>query len=68
VEYPKVVPSVGIGPLASAVDYVKTNPDSTWSRTSNKFPMESLVLRPTVDLRQRNGQRVIAKLKVKDFQ
>lgn len=58
-----LVPEVGVGTLAEAVEYVKTAPKSKWG----DFVAEGIVLRPKVELRTRRGHRVITKLKVKDF-
>lgn len=58
-----VVPVVGYGTLAEAVEWVKGTPESTWG----DFPAEGIVLRPTVELQTRRGGRVITKLKAKDF-
>jgi hypothetical protein len=57
------VPLVGVGSLSSAIEYVKSGPVSTWGH----FPMEGVVMRPAVELHTRKGQRVIAKLKHRDF-
>lgn len=59
-----VVPIVLIGTLQDAVDFVKTHPKSTIG-TAN---MEGVVGRPTVELKDRTGKRVIVKVKVKDFE
>ncbi len=58
-----VVPVVGQGNLADAIEFVKSAPDSTWG----DFPAEGIVLRPAVELADRRGNRVITKLKLKDF-
>ena len=58
-----VVPIIFTGNLQQAVDYVKTKPKSTIG-TAN---MEGLVGRPTVEMRDRMGKRVIVKIKVCDF-
>lgn len=59
-----VVPIVLIGTLQDAVDFVKTHPKSTIG-TAN---MEGIVGRPTVELKDRMGKRLIVKVKVKDFE
>ena len=59
----EVVPIIFTGNLQQAVDYVKTKPKSTIG-TAN---MEGLVGRPTVEMRDRMGKRVIVKIKVCDF-
>lgn len=59
----EVVPLVGYGTIVEAVEWVKDAPRSEWG----DFPAEGIVLRPHVELRTRRGDRVITKLKVKDF-
>ena len=58
-----VTPVVGVGTLDEAVDMVRQGFDSLLRAT----PPEGLVLRPMVELRTRRGDRVITKLKLKDF-
>lgn len=58
-----VVPIIITGTLAEAVAYVKSKPKSTIG-TAN---MEGLVCKPTVDMLDRMGRRVVVKVKVKDF-
>lgn len=58
-----VVPIVGRGTLAEAVEYVKFSPDSAWG----DFTAEGIVMRPSVELQTRRGHRIITKLKVRDF-
>lgn len=59
------VPIVGVGSLMEAVEHVRTGAfdRSVWG----DFPPEGLVMRPTVELLDRRGNRVIAKVKRKDF-
>lgn len=59
----EVVPIVLEGTLQDGVDYVKNKPMST----IGKAPMEGLVGRPKVELQDRCGNRLIVKIKVKDF-
>jgi hypothetical protein len=59
-----VVPIVLIGTLQDAVDFVKTHPKSTMGTAD----MEGIVGRPTVELKDRMGKRLIVKVKVKDFE
>lgn len=59
-----VVPIVGEGTIAEAVEYVKTHEKST---ISEKAPMEGIVCRPKVELLDRRGNRVIVKIKARDF-
>ena len=58
-----VVPVVKIGTLEEAVDIVRSHPKSNFGTA----PMEGLVCRPQVDLLDRQGQRIIVKVKVRDF-
>ena len=50
--------------LQSAIDFVKTRPQS---KLDSKNKMEGLVLRPLVELYDNHGERLITKIKVKDF-
>ena len=59
-----VVPVVGIGPLGQAIDYIRTGPVSL---LSDKAQMEGLVCRPVVELHDRMGERLIVKIKYRDF-
>lgn len=58
-----VVPIIMRGTIEEAVEFVKTKPKSTIG-TAN---MEGLVCKPEVDLLDRQGNRIIVKIKVKDF-
>ena len=60
----RVVPVVLFGDIETAVKYVKNNPMSTIGTA----PMEGLVGRPMVEMRDRRGSRIIVKLKVRDFE
>lgn len=57
------VPVVGHGTLMDAVAFVLQNPHST----IGDLPMEGLVCRPSVELQDRCGERLIVKIKYKDF-
>ena len=59
----EIVPIVLEGTLQEGVDYVKSKPMST----IGKAPMEGLVGRPKVELQDRCGNRLIVKIKVRDF-
>lgn len=59
-----VVPIVGFGTLECAVEFVKRNPKSMLG----DLPMEGIVCRPCVELRDRCGERIICKIKWNDFQ
>jgi hypothetical protein len=58
-----LVPIVGRGSLSWASDHVKAGLKSAWG----DFPAEGMVGRPTVDLFDRKGERIIAKIKTRDF-
>lgn len=59
-----VVPIIFSGTLQEGVDFVKTKPKSTFGTAD----MEGLVARPSVELKDRRGNRIIVKIKVKDFE
>ena len=59
-----VVPIIGEGTLADAFKRAQMGITSTWGG----FPAEGLVMRPKAELRTRRGDRIIAKIKCKDFQ
>ena len=58
-----VVPVVLVGTINDAINYVMTKPNSTIGTA----PMEGLVGRPVVELKDKNGKRLIVKVKVCDF-
>lgn len=59
----EIVPVVLRGTIQEAVDFVKTNPNSTIGTAK----MEGVVGKPKVELRDRCGHRIIVKIKCKDF-
>lgn len=59
-----VVPIIGTGTIAEAVNIVLTKPMST----IGKAPMEGIVARPVVEMKDRMGHRIITKIKVCDFE
>ena len=59
----EAVPIILKGTLQEAVDYVKKNPKSTIGVAD----MEGLVCKPAVDMLDRIGNRIIVKVKVRDF-
>ncbi|MDY0094420.1 MAG: RNA ligase family protein [Candidatus Vecturithrix sp.] len=59
----QVVPLIGQGTLCEAVELVKRGYPSQLRCT----PPEGLVMRPEVELRDRRGERIITKIKMKDF-
>lgn len=58
-----VVPIIGRGNLFRMVALAREGFDSTWGG----FPAEGVVARPGVELLNRRGERVITKVKCKDF-
>ena len=58
-----IVPVVGTMTIKDAVEFVRAGFSSAWG----DFPAEGIVARPTVELRTRKGDRIITKLKVRDF-
>ena len=59
----KIVPIIGEGTLSNAVEKVKVGFNSQWG----DFIAEGIVLRPKTELRTRRGDRVITKIKYRDF-
>lgn len=60
----KCVPVVKTGTLQEISDFVKNGFKSTWG----DFTAEGVVCKPCVELMTRNGERIITKLKYKDFE
>lgn len=58
-----VVPIVLTGTIQDGIDYVMKHPRSTMGTAI----MEGVVGRPTIELRDRRGERVIVKIKWEDF-
>lgn len=58
-----VVPVVGTGTIEDAVNFVMSKPISTIGTA----PMEGVVARPMVEMKDRMGRRIIVKVKVCDF-
>lgn len=58
-----VVPIVGRSVLMDAIRYARDGFNSKWGA----FSAEGLVMRPAVELINRRGERVITKIKSKDF-
>ena len=58
-----VVPTIMIGRLQDGIDYVKSKPKSKIGNADS----EGLVARPLKELKDRTGNRIIVKIKVKDF-
>ena len=57
------VPIVGTGTLEKAIEMARMGFLSTWG----PFKAEGLVMRPIVELHDRRGNRIIAKIKHRDF-
>ena len=58
-----IVPIIGNGTLHDAVSAARTGFASAWG----SFQAEGIVARPEVELHGRNGQRIITKIKCRDF-
>ena len=61
-----IVPIIGRGTLAEAIEFCRVGYKSTISENTD-YDAEGLVLRPSIELAARNGQRIITKIKTKDF-
>lgn len=59
----KSVPMIGLGTLQDAIDMCRQGLKSQWG----DFEAEGIIARPAVDLLTRHGQRIITKIKCKDF-
>lgn len=59
----RVVPIVGFGDLVKAADFIRTHPKSMLRDAE----MEGIVCRPCVELSDRRGNRIIVKVKCRDF-
>jgi len=59
-----IVPIVGEGTLLEAIQAVQTKPHS-WINSNHE--LEGLVMRPEIELLGRRGQRIITKVKARDF-
>lgn len=58
-----VVPVVGEGTLMEMVEHAKAGIPSTWG----DFQAEGYVARPAIELKTRSGERLITKVKCRDF-
>ena len=66
----KIVPIVGEGTLLEGVEFVKhaTAAEFRSDLAENKaYQMEGLVMRPAVEMQDRRGNRIIAKIKRRDY-
>lgn len=59
----EVIPIIGEGTLESAISIIKKGLLSKWGN----FKAEGLVLKPKIELKNRNGNRIITKVKHGDF-
>jgi len=59
-----VVPIIGTGTLKDMVAMTKSGFKSRWN---DDLIAEGIVARPETEMRRRNGDRIITKLKYKDF-
>lgn len=59
----KVVPIVGRGTLTKAVEFIREHPMSELRDDE----LEGIVCRPAVELQDRRGERIIVKIKCRDF-
>lgn len=58
------VPIIGKGTLLDMVEMARNGIESKWG----PFAAEGIVARPMVELKTRNGERVITKIKTRDFE
>jgi len=61
------VPIIGMWKLKEAVEYVKNGFKSTIAH-NKEYIAEGLVMKPNIELFNRKGERIISKIKHKDFQ
>ena len=63
-----VVPIIGEGTLPEMVEFAKDGFPSEWGTPETSFfGAEGIVARPVCELKTRNGERIITKIKHKDF-
>ena len=55
--------TLGVGTLIGAVELTRAGFNSAWG----EFPAEGLVMRPPVELLDRQGKRIVAKVKTRDL-
>uniref|UniRef100_A0A6M3LCK7 Putative RNA ligase n=1 Tax=viral metagenome TaxID=1070528 RepID=A0A6M3LCK7_9ZZZZ len=64
----EIVPIIGNGTLDRMIEIVKSEDAiSSWATIDNPFRAEGIVARPEVELKTRSGERIITKIKHKDF-
>ncbi len=59
----KIVPIIGEGTLLEAIEKVRKGFNSQWGN----FLAEGIVARPKIELKNRKGERIITKIKHRDF-
>lgn len=59
----RIAPIIGEGTLLEMVSIARAGITSTWGN----FPAEGMVARPKTELSTRNGERIITKIKTRDF-
>jgi hypothetical protein len=59
-----IVPIIGRGTLTNMINMAQAGFNSAWGN----FIAEGIVARPAVELKTRNGNRIITKIKYKDFE
>ncbi len=64
--YIDVVPVIGVWKLEQAIEYARQGFKSTIAQNRN-YVAEGLIMKPKVELFNRRGDRIIAKIKHKDF-
>ena len=62
----EIVPLIGKGTLLQAVEYCKAGFKSTIAQNKD-YDAEGLVMKPKIDLFNRKGERIVSKIKFKDF-
>jgi hypothetical protein len=62
-----VVPIIGRGTLHDMIEMTRAGFPSIWNLGGISFTAEGIVARPACELKTRNGQRIITKVKHKDF-
>lgn len=61
-----IVPVIGKGKLLDAIQFVKTGYKSIIAHNKD-YPAEGLIMKPPVELFNRKGERILTKIKFKDF-
>jgi len=61
-----IVPVMGMGTLLQAVEFVKKGYKSTIAHNKN-YDAEGLIMKPAVELFNRQGHRIVSKIKFRDF-